>query len=157
MKLNNNQYPHLSSSIHLSNFKIGKWLSVLTAFMMLTIVNQQSFAGGDEDTDAVEADRPIAEVIAEIQSSPEQMTASETLFNQNCTYCHGNKGTGGKSRKMQCLKFLNNEYVFKTISEGRRVGANIMPSWSKSFDKDKRLMLTAYVMSLKTLPHCKKK
>jgi mono/diheme cytochrome c family protein len=161
MKSKNNEYPQISTPNNDSNFKIMKWLLVSLIFMTLCIVNQQSFAERSVpdviiNDGSAEADRPISEVIAEMQSSPETMESSELMFNQNCAYCHGNKGGGGKSRKMQCLRFLNNEYVFKTISNGRRAGANIMPSWSKSFDKTKRLMLTAYVMSLKTLPLCEK-
>ena len=140
--------------INYTNFKIMKWLIVSFIFLTLCITYQLALAVTDDNS--TEADRPIADVITEFQSSPETMETSELMFNQNCAYCHGNKGGGGKSRKMQCLRFLNNEYVYKTITNGKRSGSLIMPSWSRSFDKTKRLMLTAYVMSLKTLPQCSK-
>ena len=140
--------------INYTNFKMINWLIVSFIFFTLCITYQQVLAVTDDIP--AEGDRPIADVITEFQSSPETMEASELMFNQNCAYCHGNKGGGGKSRKMQCLRFLNNEYVYKTITNGKRSGSLIMPSWSRSFDKTKRLMLTAYVMSLKTLPQCSK-
>jgi mono/diheme cytochrome c family protein len=162
MKSKNNKYTTKTTLlINYPNFKIMNWLIVSFIFVTLCITNQQALAvrlvpDAVKDDIPAEVDRPIAEVITEFQSSPETMETSELMFNQNCAYCHGNQGGGGKSRKMQCLRFLNNEYVYKTISNGKRSGSLIMPSWSKSFDKTKRLMLTAYVMTLKTLPKCSK-
>ena len=155
MKLRTNQPPEKISFKDQSKTYNKTLFIALAVFMMVAIVDRQSFAG--DDTAAVESEKSISEMVAEIQSSPEDMKAAEVMFNQNCTYCHGNKGSGGKSRKMQCLTILKDEYVFKTIKDGRKAGANIMPSWKRSFDDKQILTLTAYVMSLTTLPQCENK
>jgi mono/diheme cytochrome c family protein len=161
MKLRANQSPEKILFKDQSKIYNKPLFIALAVFMMVAIVDRTSLAGGDSDTAAVESEKSISESVAEIQSefqsSPEKMQAAKSMFDQNCTYCHGNKGSGGKSRKMQCLTLLKDEYVFKTITDGRKAGANIMPSWKKSFDKKQRLTLTAYVMSLTTLPQCEKK
>ncbi|MFT5426349.1 MAG: mono/diheme cytochrome c family protein [Gammaproteobacteria bacterium] len=157
MKLSTNQSPEKTLIKDQSKIYNKTLFIALAIFMMVAFVDRQSLAVDDTAIPAVESDKSISEMVAEIQSSPEDMKAAETMFNQNCTYCHGNKGSGGKSRKMQCLTLLNDEYVFKTIKEGKKAGANIMPSWKRSFDDNQILTLTAYVMSLTTLPQCEKK
>jgi mono/diheme cytochrome c family protein len=155
MKISTNQSPEKTLIKDQSKIYNKTLFIALAIFMMIAFVDRQSLAG--DDAADVESGKSIAESVAEIQSSPEDMIAAKTMFDQNCTYCHGNKGSGGKSRKMQCLTLLNDEYVFKTIKEGKKAGANIMPSWKRSFDDNQILTLTAYVMSLTTLPQCEKK
>lgn len=89
----------------------------------------------------------------QIIASPESAAAGEGLFNQVCVYCHGAKGIGGKARKMQCRTY-DPQYLFKTISNGKKRGAYVMPSWKNSYDEKTRWELVSYIMTLKDLEKC---
>lgn len=71
----------------------------------------------------------------------------ETRFNQSCVYCHGNRGSGGKARKLQGRDF-EPEYLFTTISNGKRRGSLVMPPWKRSFSPEQRWELVTYILSL---------
>ncbi|MEE8378980.1 MAG: cytochrome c [Gammaproteobacteria bacterium] len=126
-----------------------KLFVVLAVFMMLAITGRQAFAADDE------SNQPITEEqLAEIRSNPEYIKNSKSLFFLNCGYCHGGaEAVGGKARKMLCETRLKPDYVFNVITNGKK-GQFIMPAWKDSFDEEKRLWLTAYVMSLTVLPKC---
>ncbi len=94
--------------------------------------------------------------LVEILKDPEHLPKAETMFYQNCAYCHGSKGSGGKARPLQC-RSMTPEYLFDTITNGRRRGANIMPPWKDSMGDSERWKLVAYIMSLSDLPNCEKK
>lgn len=106
-----------------------------------------SFAGG-----AVEPLEPAASAEDRLQSE-EMIKAGDLTFSQNCTYCHGYKGVGGKARKMQCRTYTP-DYLFSTISNGKQRGSLIMPPWKDSFNEETRWQLVAYILSLETLPSC---
>ncbi|MGH1355933.1 MAG: c-type cytochrome [Thalassovita sp.] len=74
-------------------------------------------------------------------------------FAQNCTYCHGSNGVGGKHRKLQCRDF-DPEYLFFTISNGLESGSFFMPPWDDAFSEEKRWELVAFLMSLGQLDSC---
>ncbi|MCZ6804880.1 MAG: cytochrome c [Proteobacteria bacterium] len=132
----------------LSNIYNKKLFIVLAVFMLFAITDRQSFAADEE---------PITEEqLAEIRSNPEYIKNSKTLFFQNCGYCHGGEeAVGGKARKMLCETRLKPDYVYKVITNGKK-GQFIMPAWKDSMDLEKRMWLTAYVMSLTVLPKCNK-
>ena len=71
----------------------------------------------------------------------------EKRFNQSCVYCHGNRGSGGKARKLQGREF-EPEYLFNTISNGKRRGSLVMPPWKRSFSPAQRWELVTYILSL---------
>ncbi|TNE78614.1 MAG: hypothetical protein EP334_04820 [Gammaproteobacteria bacterium] len=110
-----------------------------------------AFAGG---MPAEDENRPISEEeAAQIIASPEAAAAGEGLFNQVCVYCHGAQGIGGKARKMQCRTY-DSKYLFDTISNGKKRGAYVMPSWKRSYDEKTRWELVSYIMTLKDLEKC---
>lgn len=147
----NNMYRQEISFKGLSNIYNIKLFITLAIFMMLAITGRQSFATDDAPNQSI-----TEEQLAEIRSNPEYIKNSKTFFFQNCGYCHGGaEAIGGKARKMQCQTRLKPDYVFNVITNGKK-GQYIMPSWKDSFDKEKRLWLTAYVMSLTVLPKCNK-
>lgn len=151
MKLRNNMYSEEKSFKDKSD-KYNKILFItLTVFMLFAIVDRQSFAGGTT------ADGSITEEqLAEIRSNPEYIKNSKMLFFQNCGYCHGGEeAVGGKARKMLCQTRLKTDYVYDVIANGKK-GQFIMPSWKDSFDEEKLLWMTAYVMDLTVLPKCTK-
>jgi len=47
---------------------------------------------------------------------------------------------------------LTPDYVFQTITNGKRAGSLIMPAWGESLDKPTIQSLTAYIMSLQAKP-----
>jgi len=110
-----------------------------------------ALAGG---APAEDEDRAIsAEEAKEIIASTESAAAGENLYNQVCVYCHGAKGIGGKARKMQCRDF-SSKYLYDTISNGKRRGAFVMPSWKASFNEKTRWELVSFIMTLKDLDKC---
>ncbi|MDD1792228.1 cytochrome c [Enterovibrio sp. ZSDZ42] len=74
----------------------------------------------------------------------------EKRFNQSCVYCHGYEGSGGKARPLQG-RDLDADYLFKTISNGKRKGALVMPPWKKSLSVEQRWELVVYISSLSSL------
>ncbi len=126
-----------------------KLFVVLAVLILFAIASKQSFAADDASI------QPITEEqLAEIRSNPEYIKNSKSLFFLNCGYCHGGaEAIGGKARKMLCETRLKPDYVFNVITNGKK-GQFIMPAWKDSFDEEKRLWLTAYVMSLTVLPKC---
>jgi cytochrome c oxidase cbb3-type subunit 3 len=81
-------------------------------------------------------------------NSKERIDEGRKQFAQNCVYCHGNEGSGGKAGPLAGRSDLAADYVFTTISEGKRAGALVMPTWKESIDENTRWALTAYVLSL---------
>ena len=79
--------------------------------------------------------------------------AGSLRFAQNCTYCHGSNGIGGKHRKLQCRNF-DSAYLFDTISNGLESGSFFMPPWEDAFSDEKRWELVAFIMSLDELDTC---
>lgn len=97
----------------------------------------------------------LPQALQEIMKHPETIPKAETVFYQNCAYCHGSQGSGGKARTLQCRN-LKPDYLFDTITNGRRRGANIMPPWKDSMTEEERWELVAYIMTFRDLPSCKK-
>jgi mono/diheme cytochrome c family protein len=105
---------------------------------------------------AAEGQEPSNSPLAQqVLGSPESVASGETTFYQNCVYCHGSKGSGGKARQLQC-RDLSPDYLFTTISNGKKRGSLIMPPWKNAMDEETRWRLVAYIRSLKDLPTCKK-
>ena len=78
---------------------------------------------------------------------PESVRLGEGLFAKNCVYCHGHQGSGGKAKTLQGREF-DADYLFKTISNGRRRGSLVMPPWKRSLSEEQRWQLVAFILSL---------
>lgn len=83
--------------------------------------------------------------------SPEMILPGKKRFNQNCVYCHGNAGSGGKGAPLQGRSDLTPEYLFDTISNGKTRGSLQMPPWKEAFSPLEIWQLSAYILSLKEL------
>ena len=79
--------------------------------------------------------------------NPAAVAQGEQLFTRNCVYCHGHQGSGGKAKSLQNREF-EPEYLFKTISNGRRRGSLVMPPWKRSLSEEQRWHLVEYILSL---------
>lgn len=80
------------------------------------------------------------------------IAAGEKRFNQNCVYCHGNAGSGGRSAPLQGRSDLTPDYVTSVISNGKKRGSFIMPAWKETFSESEIRELTAYILSLQGHP-----
>jgi len=83
----------------------------------------------------------------------DHIAAGEKRFAQNCAYCHGAAGKGGKHKKLQCRDFRPDD-VFHAITFGMESGSFFMPPWEDAFDEEKRWELVAYILSLDELDSC---
>jgi mono/diheme cytochrome c family protein len=138
----------LSKSSSLVTFACIAATILLGASQALAISPGSTAAGADANA--------LPQALEEIMKDPEHLPKAETMFYQNCAYCHGSQGSGGKARPLQCRP-LTPEYLFDTITNGRRRGANIMPPWKDSMAETERWKLVAYIMTLRDLPLCEKK
>jgi len=84
-------------------------------------------------------------------ANPAMIAAGAKRFNQNCVYCHGNAGSGGKAGSLQNRDDLTKEYVFHTVSNGKTRGSFLMPAWKGSFNEQEIWELTSYILSLKNV------
>ena len=101
-----------------------------------------------------EQDQEAPEYIAEMKAkvfSKETVSVENggKVFNQTCVYCHGYKGSGGKARKLQGRNF-DADYLFKTITQGKKRGSLVMPPWKRTFSPEQRWELVTYILSLST-------
>jgi len=78
------------------------------------------------------------------------VAAGEKKFSQNCVYCHGNAGSGGKGAPLQGRTDFTAEYLFDTISNGKRRGALVMPPWKDAMPASDIWALSAYILSLRS-------
>ena len=78
-----------------------------------------------------------------------RIDAGAKRFNQNCVYCHGNAGSGGKAAPLQGREDLTHDYVIDVIANGKQRGAFLMPAWKNSFSEEQIGELAAYILSLK--------
>jgi alcohol dehydrogenase (cytochrome c) len=81
-------------------------------------------------------------------SSAEDVSAGESIFQSNCTLCHGSHGVGGGAgpalEQHQMRKGSSDWAVFKTISNG--IAGTAMPP--STLSENDRWKLVAYVKSL---------
>lgn len=92
------------------------------------------------------ADSPDPELRDSVLSDPESVKKGEARFSALCAYCHGHGGNGGKAKKLRGRQ-LKIEYIFNTITNGKKRGSLNMPPW-RSLPERKRWELVAYILSL---------
>jgi len=96
----------------------------------------------------MEAHEYVAEMKAKVFSKENSSVANgEHRFNQTCVYCHGHQGSGGKAKKLQGREF-DADYLFKTITKGKKRGSLVMPPWKRTFTPEERWELVTYILSL---------
>lgn len=81
-----------------------------------------------------------------VLSDPESVNKGEARFSALCAYCHGHGGVGGKARKLQGRQ-LEIDYIFNTITNGKKRGSLNMPPW-RGLPERERWELVAYILSL---------
>lgn len=85
-------------------------------------------------------------------ADPKAIEAGRVQFAQTCSYCHGFEGSGGKAGMLKGRTDLTADYLYDTISNGKRSGSQAMPAWKYSLDDQTIRELVAYVLSLQAKP-----
>lgn len=126
---------------------------ILTAILFSLSINQVVSACDEEkEVSNVKDDKVITDEQEEksiqqiVLSDPESVKKGEKTFNSLCVYCHGAGGSGGKAKKL-VGRNLQVDYIFTTITNGKKRGSLNMPPWRK-LAEEKRWTLVAYVRSL---------
>lgn len=123
---------------------------VLGGAIQLALAVAPPVTAEDQDTQKKAKETPalVAAAKATVFSRRQESIANgEQRFNQSCVYCHGDKGSGGKAKKLQGREF-EPDYLFDTITNGKRRGALVMPPWKRSFSAEQRWELVTYILSL---------
>jgi mono/diheme cytochrome c family protein len=84
-------------------------------------------------------------------TDPAAIAAGQIRFNRNCVYCHGSAGAGGKGAPLQGRDDLTADYLFTTITQGKKRGSLQMPAWRDAFTDQEVQELIAYILSLRTV------
>ncbi|MFW1677066.1 c-type cytochrome [Pontibacter sp. JAM-7] len=122
--------------------------SVLVSGVALAVAPPADSGSSKKKSKPKETPEVVAAAKATVFGQLDESVANgEKRFNQSCVYCHGNRGSGGKAKKLQGRDF-EPEYLFKTISNGKRRGALVMPPWKRSFSPEQRWELVTYILSL---------
>jgi len=94
--------------------------------------------------------KPDDETIVRSMDNPQFMTIAKAAFVGTCSACHAKDGGGlvGVNLCDDSYKNIKNvSDIFKVITEGANAGA--MPSWKRTFSDNERVILAAYVASLR--------
>lgn len=84
-------------------------------------------------------------------TEPAAIAAGKIRFNRNCVYCHGNAGAGGKGAPLQGRDDFTADYLFTTITQGKKQGSLQMPAWRDAFTDQEVQELSAYILSLRSV------
>ena len=93
---------------------------------------------------------PDAPTILRLGADPKLMNAGRALFRANCATCHAADGGGGTGPNLTDDAWINvrrPEDLFTTITKGQV--AKGMPEWETRFGQAHRVLLAAYVASLR--------
>lgn len=124
------------------------FLIVLLSGVTYAVAPPVSDGGKTAKKKAQEDPEFVAEMKAKVFSKEDVSVANgEHRFNQTCVYCHGHQGSGGKARKLQGREF-DADYLFKTITKGKKRGSLVMPPWKRTFTPEERWELVTYILSL---------
>mgnify|MGYP000875866167 CR=1 FL=1 len=94
--------------------------------------------------------KPDEGTFLESMQNPQFMAIARATYLGNCTACHGRDGEGlvGVNLCDDAYKNVKKiEDIFTVINEGAKSGA--MPAWKSRFSENERIILAAYVASLR--------
>lgn len=139
-------------------FITATFVTVLSATLCTTDFSAAAADAKKVEKEATSDTAPAAKEDAspyeQVLADPAALKTGTERFAQTCAYCHGNAGSGGKAKTLQCRKRLTPDYVFEVITKGKKRGSLIMPPWEDTFNDKERWELTAYIMSFQKLPSC---
>lgn len=94
--------------------------------------------------------KPDEATILAMMANPKMMDVARSTFQGTCAVCHGKDGGGINGVNLTDDTYKNVKTlgdVFTTITKGANLGA--MPGWERSLSSNERVILTAYVASLR--------
>jgi cytochrome c oxidase cbb3-type subunit 3 len=94
--------------------------------------------------------KPDEPTILKQMNDPKFMAIAKATFQGNCTACHARDGGGGVGVNLcdESYKNVKNvEDIYRVITEGANAGA--MPSWKSRLSNNERVIVAAYVASLR--------
>ncbi|MBL8887056.1 MAG: c-type cytochrome [Phycisphaerales bacterium] len=94
--------------------------------------------------------KPDDETILRSMDNPQFMTIAKASFIGACSACHARDGGGLVGVNLCDENYKNIKHVsdiFKVITDGANAGA--MPAWKRNFSDNERVILAAYVASLR--------
>lgn len=98
--------------------------------------------------------QPTRETLVTLMNQEEWVSVGKSIFNANCTNCHGPQGQGNQGANLTDDNWKNVrtiEDIAKVISDGAANGS--MPAWkTKMGDPRDIIMVSAYVASLRKNP-----
>ncbi len=137
-----------------NSLRLSRTVGIFAIFAMLALAGQRVVA--DDAPKPWVAPDDARKVKNPFPASPENLAAGETLFQDNCVLCHGEKGTGdgpgAKTIKVKPANFTDKELMsaetdgslFWKMSEGR----GPMPSWKDDLTDKERWLLVNYIRKL---------
>jgi cytochrome c oxidase cbb3-type subunit 3 len=90
--------------------------------------------------------------ILKLQAMPDMMQVAQGMFETNCAQCHAKNGSGINGVNLTDDHYKNVrslQDVHTVITAGAANGA--MPAWRTNFSENERVLLAAYVASLRGL------
>jgi quinohemoprotein ethanol dehydrogenase len=79
---------------------------------------------------------------------PEQVAAGQKLYQNSCSFCHGDSGVaGGLNPDLRHSAALNNEKLWQDIVHDGILSNNGMVGWSKNFNRDQIETMRQYIIS----------
>jgi cytochrome c oxidase cbb3-type subunit 3 len=94
--------------------------------------------------------KPDESTILSMMVDQKMMGVAQSIFVGNCAVCHGKEASGINGVNLTDDYYKNVkkiEDIFTTITKGANLGA--MPSWEQKLSKNERVIVAAYVATLR--------
>lgn len=89
----------------------------------------------------------IPEMTEAMLNDASRIEVGETIWNEQCTHCHGRDAYPGKAPKLKPQRY-SPDFVYHRVTFGFRG----MPAWEEIYTQDERIDLVAYILSGKFSP-----
>lgn len=94
--------------------------------------------------------KPDAPTLVKFSNDDRWVLFGQSVFKQHCVACHGQQAEGGVGPNLTDEHFKNIrniEDILRVINNG--AGAGAMPAWQNRLDENERILVSAYVASLR--------
>ena len=94
--------------------------------------------------------KPDAPTLVKFSNDDRWVLFGQSVFKQHCVACHGTLAQGGVGPNLTDEHFKNIrtiEDILRVINNG--AGAGAMPAWQNRLDENERILVSAYVASLR--------
>lgn len=94
--------------------------------------------------------KPDAPTLVKFSNDDRWLLFGQSVFKQHCIACHGQQAEGGVGPNLTDEHFKNIrtiEDILRVINNG--AGAGAMPAWQNRLEENERILVSAYVASLR--------